>query len=66
MATQILRAGNSLLSYRYASPVMGDWGKRSYGHEVPVGRIPQRRFGYFAAAGKVTRRPQAAKFSPCV
>ena len=25
---------------------------------------PRRRFGDFAAAGKVTRRPQAAK-SPC-
>ena len=36
-------------------------GWRSYGHEVPVGRVPRRRFGDFAAAGKVTRRPQAAK-----
>ena len=39
----------------------GAGGKRSYGHEVPVGRVPQRSFGYFPIAGKVPRRPQAAK-----
>ena len=33
----------------------------SYGHEVPVGRVPRRSFGDFPIAGKVTRRPQAAK-----
>ena len=40
---------------------MGTGGKRSYGHEVPVGRVPRRSFGDFPIAGKVTRRPQAAK-----
>ena len=39
-ATQILRAGNIAKPDRYASPVMGSGGKRSYGHEVPVGRVP--------------------------
>ena len=39
-------------------------GWRSYGHEVPVGRVPRRSFGFFPIAGKETRRPQAAKL-PC-
>ena len=38
---------------------MGD-----YEHEVLIRSRPRRRFGDFAAVGKVTRRPQAAK-SPC-
>ena len=33
-----------------------------YEHKVLIWSRPRRRFGYFAAAGKVTRRPQAAKF----
>ena len=40
---------------------MGTGGKRSYGHEVPVGRIPRRSFGDFPIAGKVTRRPHCAR-----
>ena len=43
---------------------MGSGGKRSYGHVVPVGRVPRRSFGFFPIAGKETRRPQAAKL-PC-
>ena len=35
-----------------------------YEHEVLIRSRPRRRFGDFAAVGKVTRRPQAAK-SPC-
>ena len=35
-----------------------------YEHEVLIRSRPRWRFGYFAAMGKVTRRPQAAKF-PC-
>ena len=33
----------------------GTGGKRSYGHAVPVGRVPRRSFGYFPIAGKVPR-----------
>ena len=32
------------------------------GTPVPILSPPRGRFGYFAAMGKVTRRPQAAKF----
>ena len=32
-------------------------GGREYGYEVSILSGPQRRFGDFAAAGKVTRRP---------
>ena len=39
------------------------WATRSTGTVLLWSR-PRRRFGDFAAAGKVTRRPQAAK-SPC-
>ena len=76
-ATQILRAGNLLLTFRYASPVMGsgadspcqgEMARRvrggrvgDYGHVSVHRSRPQRRFGDFAAAGKVTRRPRAAK-----
>ena len=35
-----------------------------YEHEVLIWSRPRRRFGDFAAVGKVTRRPQAAK-PPC-
>ena len=35
-----------------------------YEHEVLIRSRPRWRFGYFAAAGKVTRRPQTAE-SPC-
>ena len=78
-ATQILRAGNLPLTFRYASPVMGsgadspcqgEMARRArggrvgdYEHEVLIRSRPRRRFGDFAAAGKVTRRPQAAKLS---
>ncbi len=46
---------------RGITPVNGVRGKRSYGHEVSIWPRPRWRFGYFAAMGKVTRRPQAAK-----
>ena len=35
-----------------------------YEHEVLIWSRPRGRFAYFAAMGKVGRRPQAAKF-PC-
>ena len=70
-ATQILRAGNSASSHRCASPVMGsgadspyqgEMARRArggrvgeYGHGVSILSRPRRRFGYFAAGGKVTR-----------
>ena len=50
--------------------VKGRWpkargiGTSEYGHEVSILSRPRRRFGYFAAEGKVTRRPQTAE-SPC-
>ena len=44
------------------TPVNGGPGKGDYEHEVLIWSRPRRRFGDFAAAGKVTRRPQAAKF----
>ena len=31
-------------------------------NKVRLCGVPRRRFGYFAAAGKVTRRPQTAEF----
>ena len=78
-ATQILRAGNFCLA-QGVTPVIGsgadspcqgemsrsDRGGRvgDYEHEVLIRSRPRWRFGYFAAMGKVTRRPQAAKF-PC-
>ena len=36
-------------------------GKGDYEHEVLIWSRPRWRFGDFAAVGKVTRRPQAAK-----
>ena len=54
-ATQILRAGNVLLTSRGNPRNGGPGGKRSYGHEVPVGRVPRRSFGFFPIAGKGTR-----------
>ena len=51
------------------SPCQGEMARRArggrvgeYEHEVLILSRPRRRFGDFAAAGKVTRRPQAAKF----
>ena len=46
------------------TPVNGGPGKGDYEHEVLIWSRPRRRFGDFAAVGKVTRRPQAAK-PPC-
>ena len=53
------------------SPCQGEMARRArggrvgdYEHEVLIRSRPRRRFGDFAAVGKVTRRPQAAK-SPC-
>ena len=43
------------------TPVNRGPGKGDYEHEVLIWSRPRRRFGDFAAAGKVTRRPQAAK-----
>ena len=52
-----------------ASPCQGEMSRSDrggrvgdYEHKVLIWSRPRRRFGYFAAAGKVTRRPQAAKF----
>ena len=69
-STPVLRAGNVLPTSR-GNPVTGVRGKRSYGpRRSASGAVvhrprPRRRFGDFAAVGKVTRRPQAAKL-PCV
>ena len=59
-ATQILRAGRALPTQR------DNPRKRGPGKAVLWARSahrprPRWRFGYFAAMGKVTRRPQAAK-----
>ena len=50
------------------SPYQGEMARRArgdrdgdYEHEVLIRSRPRRRFGDFAAVGKVTRRPQAAK-----
>ena len=59
-ATQILRAGNVLPTPR-GNPRKWGPGKGDYEHEVLIRSRPRRRFGDFAAVGKVTRRPQAAK-----
>ena len=61
--TQILRAGNVLPTPR-GNPRKWGPGKGDYEHEVLIRSRPRRRFGDFAAVGKVTRRPQAAKL-PC-
>ena len=64
-ALLILRAGNFLPPFRRVSLVMGVRpGKGECGHEVPTLSRPRGRFGSFAAMGKGTRRPQAAK-PPC-
>ena len=60
MATQILRAGIFLPSQR-DNPCQRGPGKGDYEHEVLIWSRPRWRFAYFAAAGKVGRRPQAAK-----
>ena len=49
-----------LLQNRRASPVMGSGERRLWARSAHRSR-PRRRFGYFAAAGKVTRRPQTAE-----
>ena len=59
-ATQILRAGNFCPTPR-GNPRKWGPGKGDYEHEVLIRSRPRRRFGDFAAVGKVTRRPQAAK-----
>ena len=76
-ALLILRAGNVLITSRgyprkqgsgADSPCQGEMARRArggrvggYEHEVLIWSRPRRRFGDFAAVGKVTRRPQAAK-----
>ena len=55
-ATQILRAGRSPPTQR-GNPRKRGPGKGEYGHEVSILSRPRWRFGYFAAMGKVTRRP---------
>ena len=62
-ALLILRAGNVLPTPR-GNPRKWGPGKGDYEHEVLIWSRPRRRFGDFAAVGKVTRRPQAAK-PPC-
>ena len=44
---------------------MGARGKAVMANEVRPCGVPRRRFGYFAAVGNVTRRPQTAELS-CV
>ena len=51
------------------SPCQGEMARRArggrvgdYEHEVLIWSRPRGRFVYFAAMGKVGRRPQAAKF----
>ena len=56
----ILRAGNVLPTSR-GNPRKWGPGKGDYEHKVLIWSRPRGRFGYFAAMGKVTRRPQAAK-----
>ncbi len=74
------RAGNFTHPNRYASPrngvrgptplVKGRWPKArgdregEYEREALILSRPRRSFGYFPIAGKVPRRPQAAKISP--
>ena len=76
-ATQILRAGNSaglpsgaslVMGSGADSPCQGEMARRArggrvgdYEHEVLIRSRPRWRFGSFAAMGKGTRRPQAAK-----
>ena len=59
-ATQILRAGTFLPGPR-GNPRKWGPGKGEYEHEVLIWSRPRGRFAYFAAMGKVGRRPQAAK-----
>ena len=59
-ALLILRAGNVLPTSR-GNPRKWGPGKGDYEHKVLIWSRPRGRFGYFAAMGKVTRRPQAAK-----
>ena len=62
-ATQILRAGNALLTPR-DNLRNGGLGVRRLGapERCSSGAIPRRSFGSFPIAGKGPRRPQAAKF----
>ena len=62
-ATQILRAGTFLPDQR-GNPRKWGPGKGEYEHEVLIWSRPRGRFAYFAAMGKVGRRPQAAKYPP--
>ena len=57
-------AGRKCLYSRRASPVNGGPGKGDYERPLRVGAHrsrPRRRFGYFAAVGKVTFSPWKAK-----
>ena len=59
-ATQILRAGRTLPTQR-DNPRKRGPGKAVLWAQSAHRPRPRWRFGYFAAMGKVTRRPQAAK-----
>ena len=48
IATQILRAGNFAKSIRYASPVIGVWGKAVIGERSSPLRRPPASFGSFS------------------
>ena len=50
-----------LLNFSGVSPVNGVRGKANMSASALILSRPRWRFGYFAATGKVTRRPQAAK-----
>ena len=62
-ALLILRARKDSACPR-GNPRNGVRGKGDYEHEVLIWSRPRWRFGSFAAMGKGTRRPQAAKLSP--
>ena len=59
-ATQILRTGRELPTQR-GNPRKRGPGKAVLWAQSAHRPRPRWRFGYFAAMGKVTRRPQAAK-----
>ena len=56
-ATQILRAGNFAKSSRYASPVIGVWGKAVIGERSSPLRRPPASFGSFST-GKRNSPPE--------
>ena len=60
-ATQILRAGNSLHTYRYASPVMGDRGKATMSTKCPSAASPAALCQSLVTPGEAQRSGFAGK-----